>query len=318
MAGEFDLIDRYFSPLAGPEGLGLLDDAACFHPPKGQDVIISKDVLVAGTHFFPNDDPHAIAQKALCVNLSDIAAKGAEPAFYFLGLALPSDIQETWFKSFSKGLEETQKRHHLTLAGGDTTSTRGPSIVSVTLIGTVSAGKMIRRRGAQLGDDVYVTGTLGDAALGLRTITESHMGYDFLKQRYYVPQPRLSVGIGLKNLATASADISDGLLADLGHICKASGVSAHVEQCLLPISEQAQQYLSIHPEISPDIWSGGDDYELVFTSPVKNQQKIKVLGDKCCVEITRIGSIKEGAGISLIDTSGKLVQARHRGYQHFR
>lgn len=318
MPDEFDLIAQYFAPLAGKEGLGLVDDAACLKARPGYDLIVSKDLLVGGTHFFDDVDPVELAGKALAVNVSDLAAKGAKPAAYFLGLALPHSLEEGWVKSFSVGLQLAQRQYELELLGGDTTSTEGPVCVSVTVLGYVAENTMIKRSGAQVGDDIYVTGTLGDAALGLRVLQGKLAHSNYLVARYHRPVARWQVGPRLIGLASAAADVSDGLLADLGHICRASSVGAAVLKEKLPLSPSTQVLLKSAPELEKLVWSGGDDYEIVFTAPQSCHAEIDMLSSELAIPITKIGKVEKEEGVRLVDQAGDLVQIDKVGFQHFR
>lgn len=317
MLGEFDLINRYFAPLAGPEGLGLVDDAACLMPPPGEDLIVTKDMLVAGVHFRADDAPADIAWKALSVNVSDCVAKGAEPKHYFLALSLPRDTEESWVAGFADGLSAAQQRFGCRLAGGDTTSTPGPLTLSITIVGTVKSGGMIRRAGARAGDDIYVTGTLGDAALGLVCLEQGTPDYPALIERYLRPDPRCGFGKALVGLASSAADISDGLIADMGHIADASGVAAVLRSDLLPLSETARALVAAEPALMDRVWSGGDDYEILFTAAPEARSQIEALATRTGTPVTRIGATRAGAGVQLLDSAGEIVQITRRGYEHF-
>ncbi|MCJ9430402.1 thiamine-phosphate kinase [Kordiimonas marina] len=315
--GEFGLIDRYFAPLAGPEGLGLKDDAACLTPTAGTDLVISKDMLLEGVHFLGDDPADSLGHKALAVNLSDLAAKGAVPRHYFLGLALPKGTPADWCAAFAAGLKSLQETSGIVLQGGDTTASRSGIVISVTAVGEVPSGAIIRRSGAQVGDDVYVTGTLGDGALGLLSLQGKIAADEYLTDRYRRPTPRSALGVALRGLAHSAADISDGLIADLGHICEASGLGAQLEQALLPVSAQAQAAVAENPAVKPLIWSGGDDYELVFTAPPAMRAEIAARARAQGVAVTRIGQIEAKKGVRLVDPGGQLVQIGREGYQHF-
>lgn len=317
MAGEFDIIAKYFMPLAGPEGLGLVDDAACLTPCAGRSLIVTKDMIIGSVHFLDDDPADSIAYKALAVNLSDLAAKGAEPKQYFLGLGLPADTDDVWLASFAAGLRRAQEESGITLAGGDTTSSPGHVCISVTAMGEVPAGKMLRRNGARAGDRVYVSGTLGDGAFGLKCLLGEVEQRDALVSRYRYPSARLALGAALLDVATASADVSDGLLADLGHICDASHLGAEVEEAKLPISDDVADLLKGKPELAPLVYSGGDDYEIVFTAPESADAKVRAAANQAGVKVTAIGRISDTAGIRLVDQSGELVQTARHGYQHF-
>jgi thiamine-monophosphate kinase len=317
VAGEFDIIRRYFAPLAGPEGLGLLDDAACIPARPNHDTIITKDVLVACSHFFENDEAEDIAFKAISVNVSDLVAKGADPKHYFVGLALPSAIEETWLAGFSNGLKKAQDRYGIVLAGGDTVKTGGPITVSVTAIGYVPQGEMVTRKDAKIGDHIYVTGDLGASACGLKAIQGGKKADVSLLERYYRPKAQLSFAPVLREFASAAADVSDGLLADVGHVCMASNVGAAIEVDALPISAAVASFLTEH-NIGRDItWSGGDDYEIVFTVRPDNVVALDLFMAENKLKATKIGTVNSENGVELIDRKGNLVQISKTGYQHF-
>jgi len=317
MAGEFELIAKYFRPLAGPEGLGLIDDAAVITPPAGFDLVITMDLLVEGVHFMPGDAPADIAYKSLAVNISDLAAKGATPAHYFLGLSLPAEKTGDWLAAFAAGLGAAQRGFDITLAGGDTTESRGDVMISITAMGTVPSGAMIKRSGARVGDGVYVSGTLGDAGLGLKIARGELANNDFLLGRYRRPEPRLRLGAALAGLARACADVSDGLMADLGHICAASGVGASIEEVHLPVSAPTAALVQSNPSLRALVYAGGDDYELVFTVAKENHARLMEIADELDLPISRIGLIIGSGNIELIDKHGELVQTSNQGYQHF-
>lgn len=317
MTAEFDLIDRYFKPLAGPEGLGLLDDAACIRPDAGQDLIVTKDLLVEGIHFRSEDDPRSIACKALAVNLSDLAAKGATPRTYFLGLSLPAARGGEWVADFAAGLAHIQRQFGLSLAGGDTTRNPDHIVISVTVLGEVESGNMIRRDGAKVGDTIYVSGSLGDAVLGLKCLLDELPHDSHLVDRYLYPQPRLTLGRALVGLASACADVSDGLMADTGHICKASNVGATIYLDKLPLSAAASQLLGAARVPWQSVYAGGDDYELVFTAPIDKAEEIRALSERCKVAVTDVGTVEASEGIRLVDMNGELLQTDTQGYDHF-
>ena len=322
--GEFDLIAKYFAPLARGEAgaLGLTDDAAWLAPAAGHDFVVTTDAIVEGVHFLPGDPPASIAQKALRVNISDLAAKGAKPRAYVLTAILPSLTGDDWLAAFAGGLKQDQKRFGLTLIGGDTVSTRGPLTLSITAIGEVRCGRMVKRSGAQAGDDVWVSGTIGDAGLGLiqstpqrLSLTAAHSRY--LISRYQVPQPRLSLGMALVGLAHACIDVSDGLVADLGHICTASGVSIHINSADVPLSSAAAAAVAAGKISIESLLTSGDDYELVFTAPQSARLQLAGIAAKLKVKIARIGRAGGGEGVSVLDGDGKLRQFERQGFTHF-
>jgi thiamine-monophosphate kinase len=329
--GEFELIRRYFAPLAAatPAALGLGDDAAILTPRPGQDLVVTTDALVAGIHFLPDDPPDQIARKMLRVNLSDLAAKGASPLGYLMTCAFDALADESWIAAFCAGLAADQAEFGIGLLGGDTVGTPGPLTLSVTAIGDVPAGRALRRNAAQAGDLVFVSGTLGDSALGLKRLRgglpalSSEEGA-FLVDRYRLPQPRLRLGRALMEagLAKAALDISDGLLADLGHVGEQSDLAAEVESAKLPLSPAASRALHDDPTLLGDIVAGGDDYELLFTAPVAAQGPIAALSERLGLRLTPIGRMMGVAGsrpgaVRLLDAKGQEIALKRRGWQHF-
>jgi len=327
---EFDLIATYFKPLAGgyDGSLNLSDDAAIINPPPGHDLVVTKDAICAGIHFLGNEDATLIAQKLLRTNLSDLAAMGAKPLAYLLSLQLPKNTNADWIKRFAEGLAQDQNQFGIHLAGGDTTSSNGLLACSITAFGTVPTGKALRRNAAKVGDIIYVSGMLGDSALGLHLLCHpgdvspealaKGEGRDpFLTDRYYLPQPRLELGQNLIGIAHAAMDISDGLLQDLGHICKASGVGATLHRHLLPLSKPANAIIKINPDLWEKIYAGGDDYELLFTVPTDKQKEITALAAKLQLPLTAIGHIAPGQAINLEDENGKNIPVPRKGFAHF-
>lgn len=322
--GEFELIAKYFAPLArkAPGAFGLKDDAAAFQPSPGHDIVLTTDAIVAGVHFFADDPVDTIAQKALRVNISDLAAKGATPRVYLLTLALPSSIEEPWLKSFASGLKRDQSRYAITLVGGDTVATPGPLTISVTAVGEVPRGKMLTRGGAQLGDDIWVTGTIGDAVLGLRIAGGDDLGLgDKLAAvafgRFRVPEPRLELGVGLIGLAHACLDVSDGLVADLGHMCDVSGVGIELQQDQVPVSAAASSALSAGRITLAELLTGGDDYELAISAPTASRKKLAALAVASKTKLTRIGRVVGGRGVVALDRDGTQVRFARSGFTHF-
>jgi len=313
---EFQRIARFFAPLAGRGALRLEDDVALIDGPAGTDYVLSTDAIVEGVHFFAADPPGQIAQKLLRVNLSDLAAKGAAPVGYLLTTALTDADDETWLKRFSAGLALDQKRFGMVLLGGDTVRSNGAAILSLTALGKVAAGTALLRGTARAGDALYMSGTLGDAALGLkslkgglRTLTVRHRAH--LVSRYRLPQPRLKLGRKLVGLASAAMDISDGLMADLGHLCAASGVGATVETARLPLSAAARAALRHNRSLLETILAGGDDYEILFTAPPSARKRLARL------EVTEIGRIEAGGQVMVLDGAGAPIALRQGGYHHF-
>jgi thiamine-monophosphate kinase len=322
MVGEFDLIARYFAPLAGPEGLGLKDDAALLSPPVGKSLVFTTDASVAGVHFLTDEAPGMIARRLLRTNLSDLAAKGAVPLGYLLTLALPSGINEAWISAFAEGLALDQAAYDIALYGGDTVSTSGPVMASITAIGSVDT--MIRRDGAHVGDHVYVTGTIGDAGLGL-SIAEGALPNlpspqrEFLRERFRLPSPRVAFGVALANagLATAAADVSDGLIADSGHIAKASEVHITLRLSATPVSEAASAVLTSGEHSMIDLVAFGDDYEIVFVAPPSAQSAITAIAAKIGTKVTLIGDVEAGApSIDVLDAAGMSIDLPRHGFVH--
>ena len=318
--GEFDLIREIFAPLAAGNSaaLNLNDDAAIMPQRDGWETVVSTDTMVSGVHFLPTENPGAIARRLLRVNLSDIAAMGAEPVGYLLNLSLPSDAGAHWLTGFAAGLKRDQEDFDVSLLGGDTTSTPGELTLSVTMFAEVPAGQGIRRSTAQAGDIVFVSGVVGDAMLGLQRMKERGETGDKLVQRFQLPQPRLSLGRALRGVATAMADVSDGLIADLGHICNASGLNARVLASDIPLSSGARAAASAGQVSLTGLVSGGDDYELVFAASKDYLNRVQQVSGNCGVPVTRIGVVEPGDGVvELIDSNGDLIPVETPGYRHF-
>jgi thiamine-monophosphate kinase len=322
-SSEFELIEKYFKPLAprGEPAYALSNDGAIFTPSMGKKTVYTVDTLVSGIHFFENDNPEIIAKKALRVNLSDLAAMAAKPAGYLLSIALPKELNslETWIKNFARGLAEDQAKFNIQLWGGDTVSTTGPITISITAIGEIDPDTIISRSGAKIGDHIYVSGTLGDAAAGLRLIREGNSNSEsqFLIERYNLPLPRLELSEKIVSIATSMMDISDGLMGDISHICRHSQVGAAIEQKKIPISIPFGNLLATKTDYSDLSWCGGDDYELLFTTDKKNDQLIRKISDECCVKLTSIGKITDGHIVKLLDDEGKEITTDQKGFRHF-
>jgi thiamine-monophosphate kinase len=326
---EFDLIERYFAPLAGgePGAFGLTDDAAEFAVTPGKRAVITTDAIVSGVHFPATEEPQAIASRLVRVNLSDLAAMGAQPRVYMLAMALPDSTTSQWIAAFAKGLADEQQRYGITLIGGDTTRSDGALMLALTMIGEVSDNLMLLRSGASVEDDIYVSGTIGDAELG-RALTEARIdapdeaARTYLIRRFRVPNPRVDLGMQLAGLASAATDISDGLVADLNHICRASRVSAEVELARLPLSAAAQRLVTDDQQLNVSLLTGGDDYELVFTAPKNVSERLQQVAANSGVELTRIGRVTGGDAqpnaVVVRDAKGRNVEVSNGGYQHFR
>ena len=314
LPAEFALIAKYFRPLAGPGSLDLSDDAALLTPPEGRDLVLTADAMVAGVHFLPDDPPDLIGRKLLRVNLSDIAAKGATPLGYLLTVSTPRDTPESWFAGFSAGLAHDQEEFGVTLLGGDTTSTPGPISLSLTLIGHVAPGMTVLRSGASDGDGIWVTGTIGDGALGLAVATGRVTDPSgFLLGRYRLPKPR--VGLTISGIASAGMDVSDGLVQDLGHLCRASGLGAIIEAAQVPLSQQARA--------AGDGWletclTGGDDYELLLAVPPARETLLLQAATARGMAVTRIGGFQSGPPHVMVRAAnGEPLALRKGGWSHF-
>ena len=320
--GEFERIRRFFAPLAGPGGLGLVDDAALIECPPGKRLVVTADAIVAGVHYLPDDPPALVARKLLRVNLSDLAAMGARPLHYILTTALPAELGPEWLARFAEGLGEDQRHYCVGLLGGDSVGTRGPAVLSLTAIGEVEAGREIRRSAAQPGDLVWVSGTIGDAFLGLELLRGAYPDLapehrDYLVRRFRLPEPRTELGPRLCGIARAMIDVSDGLLADLGHICETSAVAAIVELARVPLSAAARLIVEPDPELRARLAAAGDDYELLFTAPADASTAIAALSFELGTPITMIGRIEHGTGVRLLDADGRTISVDDTGYRHF-
>ncbi|HYC13390.1 MAG TPA: thiamine-phosphate kinase [Stellaceae bacterium] len=320
--GEFERIARFFAPLAAPEGLGLVDDVALIEGPPGFQYVLKTDAIVEGVHFLRDDPADQVAQKLLRVNLSDLAGKGATPVGYLLTTSLPRERDETWLEAFAQGLARDQREFGIALMGGDSVSTVGPVTLSIAAIGRVRRGEAVLRRGAVPGHAVFVSGTLGDAALGLKAIRGELTGLSaeeraFLADRYRLPRPRLTLGQRLVGIAKAMMDVSDGLAADLGHICEVSGVAAVVEVARLPLSPAARTAITATPALIASAFSAGDDYELLFTAPPDAEERLAALSGELGVPVTRVGRIEAGAGVRILDAKGADIPLTGAGYRHF-
>lgn len=316
--GEFGFIDRLLKPLAAgfPGALSLEDDAALVDVPPGQQLVIAKDAMVADVHFLANDPPALVAAKLLRVNLSDLAAMGASPLAYLTVIARPPGLPEEWLRAFVAGLAKDQSLYGLHLIGGDTVSTPGPLTLTLTILGLVPTGSALRRRGAVAGDLVVVSGTLGDAALGLRIqkgLAASEEEALPLIDRYRLPRPRLALGAELRGLASAAIDVSDGLLADLGHILDSSAVGAVIEAARLPLSEAAKHL----PAARESALTGGDDYELLFTLPPQHAEGLPALAERLQLRLTPIGRIVAHRGLQVLDEHGEAISVGRVGWRHF-
>jgi thiamine-monophosphate kinase len=312
---EFDFIAQWMRPLTQghADALGLADDAAVMSVPEGMELVLTKDVLHEGVHFVGDDPAGMIAQKALRTNLSDLAAMGAKPYGYLLGLGLPECVDEAWLAAFATGLAQDNTTFGVHVLGGDTTRTQGTLSISVTALGLVPRGCAIRRSCARAGDRLYVSGTLGDAAMGLCVARGHGWGVEnrhhaWLRQRYLVPQPRLELGMQLRQIAHAAMDVSDGLLQDAQHMATASGVAIRIHRAMLPLSEAARAVITVDAAAWMHVVAGGDDYELLVALPAD-----ATVPDG----LTCIGDVVVGEGVVLLDACGQDITPPRKGYQHF-
>ena len=321
--GEDELIARYFAPLAGPAGLGLRDDAALLEPPPGEDLVLTTDALVAGVHFFADDPPGAIARKALRVNLSDLAAKGARPLGFLLALALPADWREDWLSAFAAGLGADASAYGCPLAGGDTVATPGPLTLSVTAFGGVPAGRMTKRSGVRAGDRLYVTGTIGDAAIGLairngRGPDIGHADKEFLLDRYLLPRPRVALARAVSMRANGCMDVSDGFVGDLTKMLAVSGVSARVPIYRLPLSPAARAAVAARPDLFSIAATGGDDYELLAAVAPDSAPAFEAEAAAAGVPLAFVGEAVDGDGPPrFVGPDGGQVTFPRGSYSHF-
>ncbi len=321
MTSEFDLIREYFTQPTQQTNLSIGDDAALISVGSGMELAISADMLVAGTHFFHDADAYKLGWKSLAVNVSDMAAMGANPKWATLAIALPH-LDKDWLAAFSHGFFACAKVFNIDLIGGDTT--RGPLTVSIQIMGEVPKGKAIKRSGAKPGDDIWVSGTLGDAALGLAHLQGKMQdklalddGYiEYCLHALHAPNPRVELGMALRNIATSAIDISDGLLSDLGHILKSSSLGAQLHLSQLPTSAFISQHLH-EKHIQQYVIAGGDDYELCFTAPPSAQEKINNLSQQLNLKLTNIGSISSTPELLVYDASQKSMSFNKTGYDHF-
>lgn len=316
--GEFALVAELLAPLGrgDPRALGFADDAAVLPPEAGRDLVVATDTAVAGVHHPEGEAGGVAARRLLRANLSDLAAMGASPDGYFLNLSLPDEVGDGWLEAFADGLRRDQERFGATLLGGDTTRTPGPLTATITVVGTVPAGGALTRAGAAPGDVAMVSGTIGDAALGLAEILEGRGGG--LAGRFRLPEPRLALGERLRGIATAAADVSDGLVADLGHVCAASGVAVRIEAAAVPLSAGAAAALAAGEADLAALLAGGDDHELVFAVPPGREAAALAAGRRAGVAVARIGVFRAGAGdVEVAGPDGRPMALERRGWRHF-
>ncbi|OAE97437.1 thiamine-phosphate kinase [Bradyrhizobium centrolobii] len=325
-SGEDSLIARYFKPLAtDPGAFGLVDDAAILRS-SGEDIVVTTDAVVEGVHYLADDPPGAIARKALRVNLSDLAAKGAVPAGFVLTLALRSK-EDAWLRPFADALGEDARSFACPLLGGDTVSTPGPQMISITAFGRVPQGRMVGRTGARPGDRILVTGTIGDAVLGLdvlkggaaaKALASNPRAREMLVSRYRVPQPRNALAQAVRDHATSAMDVSDGLAGDLTKLCAASGVSATIDVASVPLSAAAAGLVARNAVGVATLLAGGDDYEVLCTVPATHSDALLAAGRAVGLAVTAIGTIVEGSGRPrFLDGQGKELALKRLSYSHF-
>jgi thiamine-monophosphate kinase len=323
LSGEDRLIARYFKPIARqPGAFALVDDAAVLTPPPGHDLVLKTDAIVGGVHFFDDDPPDTVARKALRVNLSDLASKGAQPAGFLLSLALPKSVGPKWLTAFARGLGADAKAYDCPLFGGDPVRTPGPVMVSVAMFGSVPEGMMVRRSGAQAGDKVFVSGSIGDAALGLGLRNGavwplSEPQRQHLAARYLLPRPRTALAETVRHYASASMDVSDGLVGDLTKLCRVSGVAARIDAARVPLSDAALAVIAADPAMLETALTGGDDYEILCTVPPAKVDRFRVAAMAAKIAVAEIGVIEAGEGAHFHDREGGELAFKRASFSHF-
>ena len=325
-SAEDRLITRYFRPLAtAPGAFGLIDDAAALTPPPGCDLVLTTDGVIAGVHFFPNDPPAMVGRKALRMNLSDLAAKGARPLGFLLSVALPEGFGEAWLGAFAAALADDAAHYGCPLYGGDTDHTPGPISVSIFAFGAVPQGKMVHRSTARPGDRIVVTGTIGDAAIGLQLRRERTLARRWglseaaaaqLENRYLLPQPRNALAGAVLQYASAAIDVSDGLVGDLGKLCRASSVAADIDVATVPLSDAARAAIAAESALLETALTGGDDYEIVLTLAPEKLDGFRTAAAAAGVAVTEIGGVQAGEGTRFLH-EGKALTFTRASYSHF-
>jgi len=325
-SAEDRLIARHFRPLAAqPGAFGLLDDAAVVSPPPGCDLVLKTDGVIAGVHFFADDPPDGIGRKALRMNLSDLAAKGARPLGFLLALALPGETDEAWLAAFARGLGEDAERYGCPLLGGDTDRTPGALSVSIAAFGAVPHGRMVRRSTAKPGDHLIVTGTIGDAALGVKLRRDRSLAdrlrltapmIAHLTQRYLLPRPRNALAAAVLQHASAAIDVSDGLAGDIGKLCRASSLAAEIDVARVPLSDAARAAVAAEPALIETALAGGDDYEIVATVAPGELAAFQAAARAVGVALTEIGRVEAGEG-ARFTRQGKALTFTRPSYSHF-
>jgi thiamine-monophosphate kinase len=325
LSGEDRLIARLFAPIAThPGALSLTDDCGVVTPPPGHDLVLTTDAIVGGVHFFADDPAYAIAGKAMRVNLSDLAAKGAAPLGFLVSLALPKEIGEDWLIGFAEGLRGDAARYACPLFGGDTVYTPGPVMVSVSMFGSLPQGTMVRRAGAKPGDRIFVSGTIGDAALGLLLRRDpakdwkiSAADRQHLSDRYLLPQPRTALAEAVRMHASAAMDVSDGFAGDLAKLCRVSHVAAAVEVARIPLSDAARALIAAEPSLLKTALTGGDDYEIVCTVPQEKADSFRAAAVKAGIVVTEIGLIEAGQDARILGGDGVPLTFSRASFSHF-
>lgn len=324
--GEFELIAKHFAPLVAevPGAFGLVDDGACLTPEPGRDIVLTADAMIAGRHFLADDPPDQVARKLLRVNLSDLAAMGARPLGFLMTCAWSEDSDDSWIEAFAAGLGDDARRFGCPLLGGDTTATEGPVALSLTALGSVPHGRVLRRQGARPGDLLAVTGTIGDGALGLAVQepdgpSASDEERAALVERYRLPQPRLAFAAAAAEagLIRACLDISDGLVGDFGHLAEVSGVALEIEAARVPLSRPAARLVRDHPDLLERVLTGGDDYELAMAVSPDSRPGLEALGRSLDLDVTIVGRVLEGGGVTVRDAEGRPLGYAKAGWTHF-
>ena len=324
MSAEDRLIAKHFAPIAThPGALGLSDDAAFITPPSGCDLVLKTDAIVGGVHFFPDDAAHTVAGKALRVNLSDLAAKGARPLGFLLSLALPKEIGDAWLADFANGLRGDAVLFACPLFGGDTDRTPGPITISIAMFGSVPEGTMVRRAGDKPGDLVFVSGSIGDAALGVMLRKDASLWKldtaqrQHLLSRYLLPQPRNALAEAVRTHASGAMDVSDGLAGDFAKLCRASGVSAEIDAAKVPLSAAAKAAIAADATMLETALTGGDDYEIVCTVPPAKAEGFRAAAKTANVPVSEIGVIATGEGARFLGPKGAPLAFKRASFSHF-
>ena len=322
--GEFELIAKLFAPLARDMygAFGLTDDVALLKPPRGYELVLKTDSLIEGVHFLRGDPPETVGRKALRRALSDLAAKGAEPSCYLLALALPEWPEISWLEAFAGGLASDQREFGISLGGGETNATPGPLTLTITALGQVPEGTLIRRSGAKAGDFVYVTGTIGDAGAGVAIAQDTEApttdaASAFLLARYRLPVPRFAIGQALRRIASAAIDVSDGLLADLAHIAENSRVRVAIDSARVPLSDALRKFWGTKRDALLCAATAGDDYEIAFTAPESAAAAVREAARKSATKVTELGRVVVGDGVAFLDDAGNEIAVTRPGYTHF-